>query len=360
MTTASELRGLLRRDEGLTLEFKHSRILSDTLQLAKILTAFANAEGGILLIGIRDDKSIEGMKAKRGHEEHIMNIASDRCDPGLAPRFQKSHIRKKGDVYVISVPKSQDLYHAAKWKDGYKFFVRVGSTIREIPPSELRIPRMQRVEYDTERRVYGLTHSKRVFKSEHDYEISLKHARRLTLSSRDSQRLDLMSPNAALDLLVFESENDVDNQCFVQHLRTGYRKDAYSLMEKYRRLMNATGLSKIPSIPKLGLTGSTWAELTHMAGVDENISERDFENQIPTKDIEPKSGKFKIQVSPFFSAHPPEYVYVDQTRMRETLNLRDQAIEAIYSIVNDVINGIPLEGFCEHCPNRRITIESKP
>jgi predicted HTH transcriptional regulator len=69
MTTAEELRELLKQDEGLTLEFKDSRILADSLQLAKTFTAFANAEGGTLLIGIKDDKSIEGMQAKKGHEE---------------------------------------------------------------------------------------------------------------------------------------------------------------------------------------------------------------------------------------------------------------------------------------------------
>jgi hypothetical protein len=139
MTTAEELRRLLRQDEGPTLEFKDSRILSDSLQLAKILTAFANAKGGILLIGVKDDKSIEGMKAKKGHEEHIMNIASDRCDPGLAPKFERISMSRKGDVYVISVFQREGPYHAVKTRDGYRFFTRVGSTIREMLPSELSI-----------------------------------------------------------------------------------------------------------------------------------------------------------------------------------------------------------------------------
>ena len=98
-----------------------------------------NAEGGILLIGIKDDKTIEGMKAKKGHEEHIMNVASDKCDPRLAPNFQKVTILRKGDVYVIRVLERQGPYHAVKTKDGYKFFTRVGSTIREISPSELSL-----------------------------------------------------------------------------------------------------------------------------------------------------------------------------------------------------------------------------
>jgi hypothetical protein len=139
MTTFKELMELLEQDESLTLEFKDSGILSDSFKLAKTMTAFANAEGGRLLIGIKDDKNIEGMTARRGHEEHIMNIASDRCDPSLTPRFEKVIVPKKGAVYVVRVHRRQGPYHAVKTKNGYVFFRRVGSTIREIPPSELSL-----------------------------------------------------------------------------------------------------------------------------------------------------------------------------------------------------------------------------
>jgi len=139
MTTAEEVLELLRQDEGPTLEFKDSLILSDSFKLARVMIAFANAKGGILLLGIKDDKSIEGMKAKKGHEEHVMNIASDKCDPSLAPKFETVRIPEKGDVYVIRVLERQGPYHAVKTKNGYKFFIRVGSTIREKRPSELSL-----------------------------------------------------------------------------------------------------------------------------------------------------------------------------------------------------------------------------
>lgn len=134
--TIDELSDMLRQKEGLRLEFKDSRILSDPFKLAKTMTAFSNAEGGTLIIGVRDDKSVEGMKVKKQHEEYIMNIASDRCDPRLSPQFQEVNL-PEGDVCVIKVPERQGPFHAVKTKDGYKFFIRVGSTIRELTPSEL-------------------------------------------------------------------------------------------------------------------------------------------------------------------------------------------------------------------------------
>ena len=137
MVSAKEILKLIEKGESATLEFKDSRILSDPFKLAKVMTAFANAEGGILLIGIKDDGSIEGMKAKKGHEEHIMNIASEKCDPPLTPRFEKISVPNEGDIYFIQIPERQGPYHAVKTKEGYKFFVRVGSTIRERTPSQL-------------------------------------------------------------------------------------------------------------------------------------------------------------------------------------------------------------------------------
>lgn len=211
------------------------------------------------------------------------------------------------------------------------------------------------VKYDAEARVYQLTQTKRIFRSKHDYEIALKHAKHLVLSTPYNQRFDQMNPNATLDLMVFESERDVDNKCFVQHLRTGYFK-VYALMEKYRELMDETGLSKIPSIPKFGFSGSAWAEQSHMAGVQENIPERDFEKQVLFERTPTKGNKLMIRVSPLFSDQA-EYIYITKEKMQEIVDLRDLLVGRIYSIVNDVINGIPLRGYCKHCPERKITIK---
>jgi len=206
--------------------------------------------------------------------------------------------------------------------------------------------------------IYQLAESKKVFQSKHDYEIALNHSRRLVLSRKDSQRLDQMSPNAALDLLVFVCERDIDDLCFVQHLRTGYHKEVYALIERYRQLMDETGLSKIPSIPKFSLSGLTWAEQSHMAEVEENISERDLARAL-FEDAKTAANRIRIQVNPFPSTDTPEYVYVTKTKMQEIIDLRDLLIGRIYSTANDVVNGIPLQGYCKHCPDLKITILDK-
>ena len=50
---------LLKREEGKTLEFK--RDLSSPLNILKTLVAFSNTDGGILLVGVKDNGTVAGI-----------------------------------------------------------------------------------------------------------------------------------------------------------------------------------------------------------------------------------------------------------------------------------------------------------
>lgn len=129
---------LIADGESQTVDFKKSGILSNSIRLAKLMTAFANSNGGRILIGVCDDGSIEGMKSKKNHEEHIMNLARDRCDPPLIPTF--SLITKpEGDIYVIKVSRYRIFPHAVKTQTGKVYFMRVGTTVREATTTELAL-----------------------------------------------------------------------------------------------------------------------------------------------------------------------------------------------------------------------------
>jgi hypothetical protein len=129
---------LIAEGEGQTVEFKKADILSDTTKFAELMTAFSNSIGGRILVGVCDDGTIEGMKSKKEHELHVMNIARDRCDPPLSPSF--SIVRKpEGDVYLIKVPRYRVLPHAVKTSEVRAYFIRVGTTVRGVTPSELAL-----------------------------------------------------------------------------------------------------------------------------------------------------------------------------------------------------------------------------
>jgi len=215
------------------------------------------------------------------------------------------------------------------------------------------------VDYNSGTRLYGWTENRVEFRSKHDYDIALKHSKNLVLTSSERQGLDHTNPCLALDLLVFEPDRDIDYQCLVQHLQTGYFQGIYKLMERYHQLMDETGLSEIPGFPKLFSTGTSWDENSHMAGVVENISNRDFEeilaNEIPTR-----GNMLLIDVnSAVIGSSSPNIKQVHKVKYKEIVDLRDLLVGRIYSVVNDVIQGAPLQGFCDHCPHRKITIKGK-
>jgi predicted HTH transcriptional regulator len=55
------LRKLISEGEGQKLDFKYC--ISDSKKIARTLSAFANTDGGKLLIGVRDNRSIAGVRS---------------------------------------------------------------------------------------------------------------------------------------------------------------------------------------------------------------------------------------------------------------------------------------------------------
>ena len=104
-----ELRKLVARGEGLNLEFKRKATHPD--KIAHELIAFANTQGGTLLIGVDDDKSIPGVKYPE-EEYHSVNLVLEKqCRPKLT--FTESFIRISDNYFVLrlDVPKSEKPPH---------------------------------------------------------------------------------------------------------------------------------------------------------------------------------------------------------------------------------------------------------
>ena len=74
--TPDDLRILIQKGEGTTLEFKES--LSSSF--ARELVALANTIGGKILLGVRDDGTVIGMHDSNTLRARIQDIARN-CDP---------------------------------------------------------------------------------------------------------------------------------------------------------------------------------------------------------------------------------------------------------------------------------------
>lgn len=118
----SYIRTLINEGEHQQLDFKFG--VNDSKKIARTLAAFANTDGGRLLLGVKDNGAIAGV---RSDEEYYMMEAGAHlyCRPPVAYDIHEWEEGGKNVLEVI-VPKSNEV-HSAPDKDGiYRVFVRVG------------------------------------------------------------------------------------------------------------------------------------------------------------------------------------------------------------------------------------------
>jgi predicted HTH transcriptional regulator len=112
---------LIAQGEHQQLDFKFE--VSDSKKIARTLSSFANTDGGRLLIGVKDNGSIAGI---RSDEELYMIEAASKMYTRPEVPFTASiwNIRGKS-VLEIYIPPSPDKPHSAPDKDdNYKAYIR--------------------------------------------------------------------------------------------------------------------------------------------------------------------------------------------------------------------------------------------
>ncbi len=114
---------LIEEGEHQRLDFKFE--IADTHKIARTLVAFANTDGGRLLIGVKDNGALAGI---RSEEEYYMVEGSARmcCNPPVGFTVKEWNLNKKTILEII-IPKSELRPHFAKQKDGtWLAYHRVG------------------------------------------------------------------------------------------------------------------------------------------------------------------------------------------------------------------------------------------
>ena len=104
-----KLRKLVSQGEGQHIEFK--RKASYPYKIVRELIAFANSEGGTLLIGVDDDKSIPGVKYPDEESIVIHDELKKHCRPGLEFHESVIAISEKRFVLQWHIPKSEKRPH---------------------------------------------------------------------------------------------------------------------------------------------------------------------------------------------------------------------------------------------------------
>ena len=116
------IRNLIKEGENQQLDFKFE--ISDSKKIAKTLVAFANTNGGKLLVGVKDNGKIAGV---RYDEEYYMVEAAAQlyCKPEI--KFSSREWQLNGKIVLeIIVPKSENKPHYAYDHDGrWLAYIRV-------------------------------------------------------------------------------------------------------------------------------------------------------------------------------------------------------------------------------------------
>jgi predicted HTH transcriptional regulator len=110
-----DLLQLLTKKESTSLEFK--RMIDNPYKIARTLAAFANTSGGFLLLGINDDKSIQGVLSEQSEIEKLLKATDDLIDPPLSVSYQSFAINDK-KVLVVEITESHQKPHQTRQPDG--------------------------------------------------------------------------------------------------------------------------------------------------------------------------------------------------------------------------------------------------
>ena len=115
---------LIALGEGFTTEFKRS-MSSD---MGREICAFANATGGIILIGVDDAGTVVGVRDHNRLKSQVQSVARS-ADPPVAIEAES-----EGSVLLVTVPEQ----HGKPYSFGGRFFIREGATCQQLSRDEIR------------------------------------------------------------------------------------------------------------------------------------------------------------------------------------------------------------------------------
>ena len=116
------LKDLIKQGEHQQLDFKFE--ISDSRKISWTLSAFSNTDGGRLLVGIKDNGNLVGVRTEE--EIHMIFGAGELfCKPSIRPEIKKWDVKGKTilEVYVPRFEKRP--VYALDEKDQWRVWVRV-------------------------------------------------------------------------------------------------------------------------------------------------------------------------------------------------------------------------------------------
>ena len=128
----NDLLKLISGEESERLEFKESLRLKE--EFCQAVSAFSNAKGGLILIGVSNDGKVIGVDIGRNTLEELANYVKRNTDPAIFPSVKVEEIEER-KIVKIEVKESPEKPVFFK-NHAYK---RVGKTNQQVSSSEMRM-----------------------------------------------------------------------------------------------------------------------------------------------------------------------------------------------------------------------------
>ena len=100
----ADLINLVERGESSFLEFKQK--VASPEKLAREIAAFANSEGGIILVGVGDKGELIGLETYLEEEFWLKQAAEQECLPPVKIKLELFQMGQK-DILIVRVPEAQ-------------------------------------------------------------------------------------------------------------------------------------------------------------------------------------------------------------------------------------------------------------
>lgn len=135
------IQNLISEGEHQQLDFKFE--ISDSKKIARSLVAFANTDGGRLLVGVKDNGAIAGVRSDE--EIHMIQAAAEMyCLPPVKYLTEEWEINGKTVLEVIIPKDTHDKHKAPDSQGNYKVFVRVKDENLIADPILLKVWKYQK------------------------------------------------------------------------------------------------------------------------------------------------------------------------------------------------------------------------
>ena len=122
--TPAEIIDLIALGEGFTTEFKRA----GTSNLGKEMCAFANATGGVILIGVDNSGSIIGVADHNNLKSEVQSIARS-AEPPIAVE-----VESVGEILRVTIPEQ----FSKPYSFGGRFYLREGASSQQMGRKEIR------------------------------------------------------------------------------------------------------------------------------------------------------------------------------------------------------------------------------